>query len=148
MRHVPYGRFHGTVLPTVPCVSGLLIRGGRVLLAKRGHPPRRGEWSLPGGRVDLGETPRAAVAREFREETGLVVRRAVPFAETVMHSPGGPYRILCFRVRVRAGRPRPGDDAARLAWMPLSRAGALVKRRQTLKIIARGSRPRILREGN
>ncbi len=57
MRQGASGRFHRTVLPGVACVSGLAIAKGRVLLARRAHPPRRGEWSLPGGRVEPGDPP-------------------------------------------------------------------------------------------
>jgi 8-oxo-dGTP diphosphatase len=51
----------------------VIDREGHVLLAKRAHEPLKGEWSLPGGAVELGETLEAAVARELREETGLTV---------------------------------------------------------------------------
>ncbi|MEO8260513.1 MAG: NUDIX hydrolase, partial [Acidobacteriota bacterium] len=56
-------------------VGAVVLDGeGRLLLAKRAHAPLKGEWSLPGGGVELGETLEAAVAREVREETGLVVK--------------------------------------------------------------------------
>src|SRR5439155_11424714 len=54
-------------------VGAVIFDGDRVLLIKRGHEPLKGEWSLPGGRVELGETLGQAVAREVLEETGLVV---------------------------------------------------------------------------
>jgi len=54
-------------------VGGVVIDTDRVLLVKRAHPPLAGEWSLPGGGVEVGETLEAAVVREVREETGLDV---------------------------------------------------------------------------
>ena len=54
-------------------VGAIIIQDGRVLLAKRGHPPLAGEWSIPGGVLELGETLRAAAVREAREATCLTV---------------------------------------------------------------------------
>src|SRR5260221_3684636 len=55
-------------------VGGVLIPKGRALLVRRGSEPLRGEWSIPGGTLELGETLAEGVARELLEETGLVVR--------------------------------------------------------------------------
>ena len=56
--------------------SAAIFRGQRVLIAERGHDPRQGYWSLPGGKIEPGETAAAAAAREIREETGLDVSLA------------------------------------------------------------------------
>jgi ADP-ribose pyrophosphatase YjhB (NUDIX family) len=57
-------------------IGAIIIQDGRVLLVKRGHPPLAGEWSIPGGVLELGETLRAAAVREVREETCLTVEPA------------------------------------------------------------------------
>lgn len=64
-----------TVWPRV-AASAAIFRGDRVLIAERGNGPRRGMWSLPGGKIEPGETAAAAAAREIHEETGLVVELA------------------------------------------------------------------------
>ena len=59
----------------VPCVGAIITdAAGRLLLIKRGHEPGKGLWSIPGGRVEPGETDEQAVIREVREETGLAVQ--------------------------------------------------------------------------
>ena len=60
-------------------VGGVVVRNGRVVLVRRANPPRMGEWSIPGGMLELGETLRAGVEREIEEETGLKVK-----SETVL----------------------------------------------------------------
>src|SRR5262249_57165351 len=60
--------------PVIPCVGAVIKDDlGRLLLIKRGHEPGKGLWSIPGGRVEAGESDEAAVVREGREETGLAV---------------------------------------------------------------------------
>src|SRR3990172_199749 len=61
--------------PTQPIVGvgGVVIRDGHALLIRRGHEPLKGEWSIPGGTVKLGETLEQGVRRELKEETGLDV---------------------------------------------------------------------------
>ena len=56
--------------------SAAIFRGNTVLIAERGHGPRKGVWSLPGGKIEAGETAAAAAVREIQEETGLTVELA------------------------------------------------------------------------
>ena len=69
------GQDTGQPAPRIPCVGAIIKDpGGRLLLIKRGHAPQAGRWSLPGGRVEPGESDQQAVIREIREETGLQVQ--------------------------------------------------------------------------
>lgn len=96
------------------CVGGITFDGaGRLLLIQRGHDPGCGKWSLPGGRVESGETDQAAVVRELREETGLDVLPG-ELAGMVVR---GRYEIYDYLCEVRGGRLRPGDDAADARWV-------------------------------
>ncbi|MBO3750868.1 NUDIX domain-containing protein [Streptosporangiaceae bacterium NEAU-GS5] len=93
---------------------GAIVRDGegRLLLVRRGHPPGEGLWSLPGGRVEPGESDGAAVRRELREETGLEV--AVGALAGVALRP--PYEIYDYLATVVGGTLRAGDDAADAGW--------------------------------
>jgi 8-oxo-dGTP diphosphatase len=102
-------------------VDAVWIVRDRVLLVRRGHPPFRGEWALPGGFVEIGETVEEAVARELREETGLVgsVGPLVGVYSDPTRDPRKHTVSVVYRILGKAGRPRGGDDAASAAWVPL-----------------------------
>jgi 8-oxo-dGTP diphosphatase len=103
------------------------IHGGRVLLVRRGKPPFRGMWALPGGFVEQQETVEAACVRELKEETGLVARpwKLVGVYSGPERDPRKPSTSVAFLMRGRARRPRGGDDAASAEWVLLSRARPL-----------------------
>jgi ADP-ribose pyrophosphatase YjhB (NUDIX family) len=100
--------------PAVPCVGAVVHdREGRLLLIRRGHDPGRGLWSLPGGRVEAGESPRQAVEREVREETGLAVRAGAEVGRVRIPGIGVVFDVVdlaCTLVDPGA-QPRAGDDA-------------------------------------
>jgi ADP-ribose pyrophosphatase YjhB (NUDIX family) len=112
-RMIPEGR-PGAV-PVVPCVGAVVHdMAGRLLLIRRGHEPSRGLWSLPGGRVESGETLEQAVEREVREETGLSVRAGDPVGRVQIPADGVVYDVVDLACTLidPGERPVAGDDAA------------------------------------
>lgn len=103
----------------IPCVGAIIRDGaGRLLLIKRGHDPEAGKWSLPGGRIEPGETDAQALVREMREETGLTVAPG-PLLGAV-ERPGPDGRIIDIRdyaATVTGGTLTAGDDAADAHWV-------------------------------
>jgi 8-oxo-dGTP diphosphatase len=109
------------------CVGAIAVDNDRLLLVRRGHGAAAGEWSVPGGRVEAGETLAEAVVRELLEETGVegVCNDLVGWVERI--SEDSHYVILDFRVDVlEPGEPVAGDDAAEAAWVPLSEVADLM----------------------
>jgi 8-oxo-dGTP diphosphatase len=104
----------------ISCVGAVILDGqGRLLLIKRGHAPGVGLWSLPGGRVEPGETDHEAVVREVAEETGLRVRPGRLVGRVSRAAPsGGVYDIADYACEV-AGEDalRPGTDADDARWV-------------------------------
>ena len=95
-----------------------------VVLVRRARPPNAGRWSLPGGRVERGETLVAATAREVLEETGLSVRVG-PLIEVVeIVDDAHHYVVLDYLCRAEGGRLQAGDDAAEVAVASLGPAAS------------------------
>jgi mutator protein MutT len=106
------------------CVGAIAVDAGRLLLIRRGRGPAAGEWSVPGGRVEPGETMAEAVVRELAEETGLegVCEGLVGWVERIGED--HHFVILDFAVTVLDARaPVAASDAAEAAWVPLEDVG-------------------------
>ena len=126
----------------------MILDGERVLLVRRAHAPLKGEWSLPGGAVELGETLEAAVAREVLEETGLEVDvgPVVEVLDRIHRAPDGRveyhFVIVDYLCSVRAGRVAHGSDASAVEWAAVAdlspykltdKAAAVISRARQLR---------------
>ena len=105
----------------VPCVGAIITDpAGRLLLINRGHEPEAGRWSLPGGRIEPGESDEQALVREIGEETGLTVTVGRLIGSVDRPQPGG--RVLVIRdyaAEVTGGDLTAGDDAIGARWVSL-----------------------------
>lgn len=102
----------------VRCVGAIVHDAeGRLLLVRRGRPPGQGLWSLPGGRVEPGESDAQAVVRELAEETGLRVEPGPLAGHVERPGPGKvTYDIHDYTATVTGGTLEAGDDASEARW--------------------------------
>jgi 8-oxo-dGTP diphosphatase len=112
---------------SVPC-AGAVVRDhqGRILLVRRGQAPSRGMWSLPGGRIESGETWADAAVREVSEETGIAAQDPVFIGIVERDSESGSTYVIADYAMRGAGCPAPGDDADDARWCDARDIEALV----------------------
>jgi 8-oxo-dGTP diphosphatase len=112
-------------------VGAVIVQNHRVLLIRRGTPPLLGEWSLPGGVLECGETLREAVVREAREETGLAIEvgEMLGVYERLIRNDEGRTRyhfvLIDFLCRPIGGDLKAGSDAADVRWFTRDELPAL-----------------------
>ncbi len=130
--------------PDRPIVGvGVVVwRDDRVLLIRRGKPPRAGQWSLPGGAQELGETVAETAHREVREETGLELARLdfLTVVDLVERTPDGDrvlyhYTLIDFTAEAAPGATIAGDDAAAVGWFDVDEIEGLGLWAETIRII-------------
>jgi ADP-ribose pyrophosphatase YjhB (NUDIX family) len=124
-------------------VGAIIIEDGRVLLVKRGHPPLAGEWSIPGGVLEVGELLREAAIREAKEETGLSVEpgeilgvfdRLIRTGDRVQYH----YVLIDFLCKRLEGELKPGSDADEVRWFVPEELPSLNLAADTGEVIGKG----------
>ena len=109
-------------------VSAAIFRDDKILLVRRARSPAKGSYSLPGGRVEFGETLHAALHREVAEETALEIEiiGLAGWSEVVPGtSGGGHYLIMSFAARWTSGEPVLNDELDDFRWLPPDALGDL-----------------------
>ena len=127
-----------TALPApVPAVGIVCLRGQEVLLIRRGTPPRLGEWSLPGGRIEAGERAVDAALRELREETGVEaeITGLIDVVDGLFPEAARHYVLIDYAARWVSGEPVAGDDAMEARFVALEQIATLIDWSETRRII-------------
>jgi ADP-ribose pyrophosphatase YjhB (NUDIX family) len=125
-------------------VGGIVVRDNRVVLVRRGKPPRQGEWSIPGGMLELGEKLRDGIVREIEEETGLKVTplQVLDVFDSITTDAQGRtqyhYVLVDYLCSVNGGELRAASDASEARWATLEEALTLVTRQMTIDVIRKG----------
>lgn len=132
--------------PELPLVGvgAIVIEGDRVLLVKRAHPPIQGQWSIPGGVLEVGEMVREAAVREAREETGLTVEpgELLGVYDRILRDPEQRvqyhYVLIDFLCRPVGGELLAASDAAEVRWFRRGELARLKLAEDTLEVIGKG----------
>ena len=139
--------------PVVPSVqwpraaaSAAIFFGQRVLIAERGHGPRKGVWSLPGGKIEAGETAAAAAVREIKEETGLSVRLAglLDVHDVIIEDARGiltaHYVLAVYYGSCDTGEPKAASDISDARFVTLAEAAAFPMTDGAMRLIIAASK--------
>ena len=124
-------------------VGAVVIHDQKILLVKRKNPPAQGQWAIPGGRVQLGETLQMAAEREIAEETDILIRAKEPvytFDQIVRDDNGEVlfhYVIIDLAADFMGGILTPGDDALDAAWLGPHQLQSFNISHKTLKLLTR-----------
>src|SRR5579859_1661069 len=132
--------------PELPLVGvgAIIIERDRVLLVKRAHPPIQGQWSIPGGVLEVGEMVREAAIREAREETGLIIEpgELLGVYDRILRDPDKRvqyhYVLIDFLCRDTGGHLQAATDAAEVRWFTREDLPALNLAEDTQDVIRKG----------
>ena len=139
--------------PSAPIVGvgAVIVKDGKAIIIKRANEPYKGQWSIPGGRVELGESLHDAVRREMREETGLEVEVGPlidVFERIQVEQPSGPaesghsvryhFVIIDYLCTCSGGTLCAGDDAADAKWVTIEELAGYDIRESAVAVIRKG----------
>jgi len=122
-------------------VGAVIVHEGRAAIVERSTEPLKGQWSIPGGALELGETLRQCAAREAMEETGLQVEAldVLDVLDSIYRDPEGRtlyhYVLIDFFCRVTGGELKAGGDAAQARWITLQELGKFAITETAQKVI-------------
>ncbi len=122
-------------------VGAIVFKDRKVLLVRRGKPPARNLWAIPGGSVEVSETLQRAAEREIYEETGITIQALEPIYtfDYIERDESGCARFHYVIVDLTAdyvgGEPRPGDDAAEARWVSAQELASLRVSLKTLQLL-------------
>lgn len=125
----------------IAAVGAVVVDNGKVLLIRRGKPPRPGQWSLPGGGQELGESYIEAAIREVREETGLAIEvlGLIDVVDSITRDESGRVRFHYLLADVVArpvgGTLQAGGDASEARWFSIGEVFALPLWSETIRVI-------------
>ena len=126
-------------------VGVVVFRNEEVLLVKRKKDPYKGQWSIPGGKQELGETVTQAARRELMEETGVEVNELtlIDVVDIIVRDEEGKilyhYIVADYRAHWLSGECSPGDDAQDVQWFNLNKLGSISLLDKTRKIILKAA---------
>ncbi len=124
-----------------PAIGAVVFKDNRVLLVQRGRPPAQGQWAIPGGNIQLGESLQAAAEREILEETGITIKATEPVYtfDAIVRDDNGQiqyhYVIVDLAADYVKGELAPGDDAADARWVTAEELATLNVSPPTLALL-------------
>jgi mutator protein MutT len=122
-------------------VGAIIVQDDYILLVRRANPPLQGEWSIPGGLVEVGETTKEAIIREIQEETSLEIEpvKLVEVFERILRDKSNlvqyHFVLIDYVCRIVSGEPRAGSDVSELRWAKMKELDGLKVSPETCAVI-------------
>ena len=124
----------------IQCVGVICFKEDEVLLIRRAVPPRAGEWSIPGGRIEPGETEQQAALRELLEETSITAKLGPKIELVVAEFDGKIYHLHDYAAQWLSGQPTPNEEVWETRFVPLAQITTYGMWDRTVDVISKGRR--------